>query len=90
MSLRVRAAARPSASREVLHLELLHVAVVFVQRSRECMRAIVPADEIQIVGVRRSCGGFERAFPRSRNRARRQTRIPVGVVGRIECEIVPT
>src|SRR4051794_33992841 len=62
---------RPLIS-EVLHLIFLHVAVVFVERSRELVRTVVAADEVQVVGVGRMDGCFERCAARRGDRTRRQ------------------
>src|SRR5690349_3775212 len=45
---------------EVLHLVFLDVAIVFVERAREFVRAVVATDEVQIFGVGRVHGGLER------------------------------
>src|SRR4051794_2413980 len=63
---------------EVLHLIFLHVAVVFVERSRELVRTVVAADEVQVVGVGRMDGCFERCAAWRGDRTRRQPRIAVG------------
>src|SRR2546427_12064964 len=79
-----------SSLAEVLNLVLVHVAVVFGQRARELMGAVVPADEVQKIGVGRMHGSVERGAAGRRDGTRRQAGIAVGVVRRVEREIVAT
>src|SRR3954470_11761360 len=72
---------------EVLHLVLLDVAIVFVERAGELVRAVVAADEVEVLGVGRVHRGLERGEAGRRNRPRRQPGIAIRVVGRIEREI---
>ena len=48
-----------AARAEVLHLVLLNVAIVLVQRPRERVGAVVAAHEIQKVGIGRVSRGLE-------------------------------
>src|SRR5438876_10781330 len=73
---------------EVLDLILPYVAVVLVERAGELVRAVVPADKIQVVGIGWIHRGLERCFARRRNWARREAGVPIGVVRRIEVEVV--
>ena len=73
---------------EVLNLILLHVAVVLLERARELVRAVVAADEVQIVGVGRMDRRLERRAAGRRDRSGRQARIAIGVVRRVERQIV--
>ena len=73
---------------EVLHLILLHVPIVFVERLREHVRAIVPAHEIERIRFGRMHRGLERRPSRRRDRPWRQSRIAIRVVRRIDHEIV--
>ena len=73
---------------EVLHLVLLHVAVVLLERARELVRAVVAADEVQVVDVGRLRGRLERRAAGRGDRPGRQARIAIGVVRRIERQIV--
>ena len=62
---------------------------MLVERPRERVGAVVLADEIQVVHGGRTGGGFERRLAGRGDRARRQPGIAVGVVRRIELQIVP-
>src|SRR5438552_1604715 len=73
---------------EVLNLKTLHVAVVLFERPHELVGAVVAAHEIQELGLGGVGSGLERRLAWSGNGPRRQPRVAVGVVRRIEQQIV--
>src|SRR5436190_2148192 len=60
---------------KVLHLKLLHVAIVLLEGPGEFVRAVVPAHKIQEVGIGGVQHCFKRGTSRRGNRSRRQPRI---------------
>src|SRR5689334_8603678 len=82
-----RAAGAPLFA-EVLDLVLLDVRVVLVEGRRERVRPVVLADEIHVAHVRGGGGGLERGAPRRGDRARRQARVAIGVVRRVEVQVI--
>src|SRR5947207_2446132 len=79
---------RGSFVAEVLHLKLLHVAVVLLQRPGKFVGAVVPAHKIQEIAIGGVQDRFERGAAWRGNRARRQPGVAIGVVRRIDGEIV--
>src|SRR5262245_8304759 len=73
---------------EVQDLMFIDVRVVLRQRRRKGMRPIVLADEVEVVHGGRRERGLQRGAARRSDRARRKARVLIGVVGRIDFQVL--
>src|SRR5664280_1518271 len=64
-----------------------HIAAMFFHGARETMVAIVIADEVEEIALRRMHGGLQRSDSRIGDGAGRQPGILIGVVRRIELQV---
>src|ERR671934_2585072 len=78
-----------SPSSRILLRTLLHVLLVLRQRLREGVitRAVALRDEEEEVGLGRLRGARDRRLARGRDRRRRESRIQVGVVRRVDLQV---
>ena len=72
---------------EVLHLPSLYVPIVVGQHWAIFAPAVVAADEVEIVNLRGTGGGFERRLPGRGDGTGRQAGIAVGLARRVELQV---